>query len=353
MPDSDIQIETIPYKTILRNLAIFGLVTLLLGEFLFRKRYAKPLIIAIQKQLVLHPTLGFTWKPHISSADEITFEDQDAETYPLSTNQWGFINTPDAIKALETDRSADIVGLGDSFLEHCAHVLTSFFASRNLSYYNFAMHRQSPPQYTDILETLALPLKPDWVVYTIFENDFQEITDYLNWTRSDLDWFAFHSGTWCGTPIAQSSVGQFRDNYLRGYSALYNVIQSKLLGNSLSVDGPPAGSAALITQEVVDAHNVSIESGVSFVVMFIPARGSVLDEPSLESDAYDDLILELDERQIDSIDLRNVFRNHPDPPSLYYKINGHWNPKGITIAAESLISHFETHPNQPEPDQTP
>jgi hypothetical protein len=42
----------------------------------------------------------------------------------------------------------------------------------------------------------------------------------------------------------------------------------------------------------------------------------------------------------------------PIPPPSYYQINGHWNPKGITIAAQSLLTHFQNYPKIEEPDQT-
>jgi hypothetical protein len=343
-----------PLKTIARNLLIFGLVTLIFGEVLFRRRYAEPQrtatpeILAIQQHLQLHPEIGFTWKPNISEYDNITFESQDAETYPLSTDEFGFINTPEAIANRQEKEPVDIVGLGDSFLEHGTHVLTEYFATQNLRYYNLAMHRQSPPQYTDILETIALSLKPKFIVYSVFENDFQEVMDYHNWKVSDLDWFTYHSNTWCGAPIPQSKTDKLLSTQLRGYNGLYNVIQSKLMGDALSINGSPDGSHELILNEIKRSHYLAQEVNTQFVVLFIPSRDSGINQPTFEALAYEPLIEELNKAGIPNIQLISTFRNNPDPASLYYQINGHWNPKGITIAANTLQEHFKSQSNSQE-----
>jgi hypothetical protein len=349
MQESESISNSIPFTRIIRNVLIFGLVVTLLGEFLFRKRYAEPArtatpeIVAVQEHLRLDSTIGFTWKPNIPASSNILFDSQDAEPYPLSTDAQGFINTPEAINRIDARSTVDIVGLGDSFLEHGATVLTDFFRTHNLDYYNLAMHRQSPPQYTDILETYAKPLKPKWIVYSIFENDFKEIDDYLRWKDSGLDWFTYHSGTWCGTPLPLTTSEQLRDTYLRGYSALYTAVQSRFLGDALSTKGPPPNTPGLIAREINRAYDLAHDEGISFVVLFIPARGSILGGPSLESTAYDAVIPYLNEAEVHYIDLRSVFNDHEDSPSLYYKINGHWSPKGITIAAESILSHMNEH----------
>ncbi len=169
----------IPFRKIIRNVAIFGAVVLVGAEFLFRQRYvepareAAPLIDEIQQYLILDDQIGFNWKPKISASENITFPDQDQIVYPLSTDSDGFINSPEAIANIEAGHRPHIVGVGDSFLEHGAHVLTEYFGEQGLIYRNLAMHRQSPAQFTDIVETYAVPLKPDLIVYSIYENDFQ------------------------------------------------------------------------------------------------------------------------------------------------------------------------------------
>lgn len=335
------------YRVAARNVMIFALVALVFGEVLFRKRYAEPQrtatpeILEIQQYLTLHPTLGFTWKPNIPASDGITFADSDAEQYPLSTDEWGFINSPEALAARVAGTPVDIIGLGDSFMEHAAPVLTGYFAAHGLSYYNLAMHRQSPIQFTDTLELYGIGLRPKYVVYSVYENDFHETVDYLNWTNSKMDWFSFHSGTWCGTPLPLTTAEKVQHKYLPGYTSLLNVIKSKA-GIGSSDSRISARTVSDINASIFAARDLAKKNNIQFVLLFIPSRESVLNGLTTEALAYDRL-------DYPAIDLREVFANDPDPASLYYRTNGHWNPKGIIIAAEHILSDM----NAQEADSTP
>jgi len=199
-----------------------------------RLRYVEPArkfsgqVLEIQKHLQHHPDLGFTWKPDIQVESGIVISVKDAEFETLSTDRWGFVNPPEAIEARVAGRRVHVAGLGDSFVEHAADVFFEKFREAGLSYYNLAIHRQSSPQYNVILESIALELEPNWVVYGLYENDFAEAVDYENWRRSGLDWFAYHSGIWCGPPLAATSWGRIRDRYLAGYSGAARAVGRRL-----------------------------------------------------------------------------------------------------------------------------
>lgn len=99
-------------------------VTLAAAEFVLRWRYAEPArqasqeVAAIQEHLRLDPELGFTWKPSIDAEAGIRLTVRDAAFPPLSTDADGFKNTPDAIARLDANQTPDVIGLGDSFMEH-------------------------------------------------------------------------------------------------------------------------------------------------------------------------------------------------------------------------------------------
>lgn len=334
----------IPFRKIIRNVAIFGVVISVGGEFLFRQRYvepareATPLIEEIQQYLILDDQIGFKWKPNISASENIVFPDQDQTVYPLSTDADGFINSPEAIATIEAGHRPHIVGVGDSFLEHGAHVLTDYFGERGLTYRNMAMHRQSPAQFTDIVETYAISLQPDLIVYSIYENDFQETGDYKNWEETDLDWFAFHSGTWCGTPLATSDGGRLADAWVPGYRALYRLVSSRLGISFGAPIGIPLGIVPRMRVEIVRAREFASEAGIDFVVLLIPSRGSVVDSLSTDANAYDRILFGVEDYPV--IDLREIYGAHSDPSALYYKDNGHWNASGIKIAADEILNHY-------------
>lgn len=339
------------YRARLFNAALMSIscvVALMLGEGLLRLRYAEPLrepmpeVLAIQEYLRLHPVVGFTWKANVEAGEEVVFEYEDAQFEPLSTDQHGFINSPEAILARKAGGGVDVIGLGDSFVEHAAHIFHRALSEAGLAYYSMAIHRQSPPQYTAILQDYALPLEPRWVLYGIFENDFSEAVDYDRWRESGLDWFAFHSGTWCGRPVNVSPVIRFKETHLRGLTGLYEALLSRLRGDRVSTRAPSQEGRDRVLEETLRAFALAQLQNVQFLVLLIPSRGTSLGGESPESEAYDALLAAFEESRVPVLDLRNTFAADPDPGSLYYERDGHWNKHGMTKAADAILARI--HP---------
>jgi hypothetical protein len=238
-------------------------VTLAAAESLLRWRYAAPLrtplpeVLAIQPYLKLHPELGFTWRENVGAGEGVMFKVKDAEFEPLSTDAGGSINHPDAIRRRNAGERPQVVGTGDSFMEHAAHVFHDLFAAEDIFYYNLAIHRQAPPQYTHVVESVAAPLRPQWIIYGIFENDFAETEDFDNWKKSGLDWFAFHSGTWCGAPLPPTLLGRLYENHLRGFNGLFRAVESRLRGERMSALGPSEASVARVKELTVAAADAA------------------------------------------------------------------------------------------------
>ncbi|MEK7794950.1 MAG: hypothetical protein AAB353_10485, partial [Candidatus Hydrogenedentota bacterium] len=209
-----------------------------------RWRYAEPVrgplpeVAAIQKWLVLDEEVGFKWRPNVTAAEGIVLGYEDSVHVPLTTDAWGFIEAEGSIADREAGNAVDVVGIGDSFIEHAADTFHDFFAAQGLTYYNLAIHRQAPPQYTIALEKYALPLTPKWIVYGIFENDFAETEDFHTWRESGLDWFTFHSGTWCGPSLPASAMERWFETHAQGYAGLFGVLERRARGERMSVAGP-------------------------------------------------------------------------------------------------------------------
>lgn len=320
------------------------MLVLVLAEFPLRFRYAEPLrtpsaeVLAIQPHLRLDPRIGFTWNADVSADRNIVFEVADAEFEPLSTDFRGFINAPAAIWARAAGGRVDIIGVGDSFVEHAAHTFYTFFAEEGYAYYSMAIHRQAPPQYNVILEDRALPLDPRWIVYGLFENDFTETEDFYDWKASGLDWFTFHSGTWCGAPLARTALARFQHEHLMGYNGLARAVRSRLRGEKMSVSGPSPAQVSRVREEIHHAAELIESAGARFLLLLIPSRATVVGGPTAESRAYEAVIEDLAAPRAAVIDLRDIFRAHPDPASLYYALDGHWNRDGMDLAAQAILS---------------
>ena len=318
-------------------------VAVVIAEGVLRWRYAEPLrapmpeVAAIQEYLKLEPRLGFRWRPNVAASDGVVFSYLDSEYEALSTDAEGFINAPEAIAERSAGSAIDVVGVGDSFVEHAAHTFHAVFGQAGLSYYNRAIHRQAPPQYTISLDEYGLPLKPRWVVYGLFENDFRESTDFVNWRESGLDWFAFHSGTWCGPPRAASRARRFVEHNLRGFQAAYYVVRQRLRGQRMTLSGPSDAEIMRVAEEVVKASVIAEDAGARLLVVLIPSRATALEGKTAESKAYDEVVALLKGVKCELLDLRPLFARHERPQSLYYAKDGHWNRAGMELAGEAIV----------------
>ncbi len=335
------------------NLALSLAVTITLlaiGEVVFRWRYAEPLatpsdeVAAIQQHLSLDDTIGFTWKPNVAPEDDIRIAVMDATFPPLSTDAWGFWNPPGAIDSRQSGATIDAIGLGDSFMEHAAYVFHEAFAHREWTYYSLAIHRQAPPHFTRILERYGPELKPNWVIYGLFENDFEETIDFDRWEASGIDWFAFHSGTWCGRPVPVNAVARAWQTYLRGYDGLARVVRARMRGDRMSVSGPSGEAIARVKEEVERAIAFSQdELGARVVLVLIPSRATATSDITPEAQAFDAVVP--GDPAVRVVDLRVAFAVHPDPPSLYYETDGHWNADGMALAARAILKAIDDAPD--------
>lgn len=291
---------------------------------------------AIEAALVPHPTLGFLWKPNLRWEENVRLPWADQEVQPLVTDGEGFRNAPAAIRARTAGARTDILGIGDSFVHDAAYVWHEAFARHRLAYYSRAMHRYSPPQYNVALRLYGLPLHPRAVVYGVYENDFLEAMDYEDWTRSGLDWFTFHSGTWSGPPGNPDAVERWFQRHVRGIYALYRSAAAGRRRDAALARRKreiPSGVASY----VLEARRLCSAQGVPFLVVLIPfkPRG---EPPRFENPAYDALASRLRESGVTVLDLRPTFAAQAAPRSLFYRVDAHWNRRGMLLAAEAIVA---------------
>lgn len=339
-------------KFALFNVAFIGLVasvTLLASELLLRIRYAEPMrktapeILAIQEYLQLEPDIGFVWKTNVREEENIIFDLRDIEFPPLSTDAQGFINPPESIQALEHEIPVDVVGLGDSFMEHGAYIFRTLFTNAGLSYYNLAIHRQSPPQYLSILEKYSAPLHPEWIILGLFENDFEEIEDYDQWRKSGMDWFSYHSGLWYGPAVPMDPMRAFYVKHLRGVNGLVHAIRGRLRNERISFSGPTEAQIERVVAVLAETQQHAEAQGAHFLLVVIPGKNTSIHGDSPASRAYDRVIDGLPETSV--LDLRPMFSSVPDPATLYYREDAHWNADGIEKAGNAIVARIrETTP---------
>ena len=305
-----------------------------------------PEIHWIQSHLTAHPQLGFLWQPNLRERDDVLISWRDADPFLLTTDADGFLNTPEAIEARRRGQPIDIVGLGDSFIHDAAETFRGTFAAAGLAYYSLAMHRHSPPQYNRILEQYALALRPTWALYGISEHDYADITDFQAWERSGLDWFQYHSGTWCGPPRSTLGWGSFAPGIYSGWRTA--VMHA---GRFARRAGPELTRAvAEIAGYAVSAHRAAEAGGIQLLVLLIPSKQTALRGAYSSPNAHDELYSLLRAAGVSVLDLRGSFRDHPDSGNLFYKLDGHWNRAGMRVASSEIRAQFEAPAQARSPD---
>jgi len=206
----------------------------------------------------------------------------DVPAGALSTDSFGFTNLPQAIALRKAGTPVDIVGVGASYMGGAQGLFHEYFWLKGLFYYNMAHGRFTLPLYNEAIRTAALPLKPRWIVYGLNEVSFHLIDDYEQWRRSGLDWFAFHSGSWCG-PARKTGVpyDQLRAVWRPAF-ALYVAMEKKLSRKSLDrIDEKK--KQRLIERSVYyvrEAFELARANDVNFVVLFIPDKARMIGGPS-------------------------------------------------------------------------
>ena len=169
------------------------------------------------------------------------------------------------------NEQVNIIGLGDSFVHDAANTFYEYFDRHSLFYYSLAMHRHSPPQYNIILRDYAAPLRPDWIIYGLYENDFDEAEDFDAWRESGVDWFAFHSGTWAGWPTGGGAFDRLTQQYIP--ELRWRFLRAAYRYGFLRV--PMAQSGERMATQVVSALDLANQMESNFLLVLIPSKKAV------------------------------------------------------------------------------
>lgn len=305
-----------------------------------------------QKNIMLDDNIGYLLKPDLEI--DISLEDgwvdwdkedvnKDAINRRMFTDHFGFKNDKIAIKRLEKEK-VNIIGIGDSMIYMASDIFYNFFDKENLFYYNMAIFRQCPPQYNRILTKYALEHKPEAIIYGITENDFLDMIDFENWEKSGVDWFTYHSGSWCGRPDPKYS-GRGDLQYLRRWFPGYtNLLISKGLIQRAKRNRNITPNYHKVLQHIMEADSICQKNNIKLYVVFVPSKNFIIKGESYWPYAnghFDQIIQQLNRKKIPFIDLRTHYKTVEDPSRLYWKTDGHWSFKGVSMAVKLIFDKMK------------
>jgi hypothetical protein len=295
-------------------------------------------IMTFQRYMKTDTRMGFLFRENLGGSEpvELKWADQDAAT--LTTDETGFMNSPSALKARRDGKRVQIVGVGSSFMQGAAGQLHDFFMDKGAFYYNMATPRQTLPQFTTAVKEFAIREKPDWILYDLNETSCELIEDFENWSRSGLDWFTYHSGTWCGPP---QRPGLPLLDHLPAAAALYHAIRRRIDPEAPIPKTSDEETVRKALGYIVAAYEAAHSNGIRFLVVVIPGKWTTIYGKGDKWKTIGALLPLLEKAGIPVLNLLDTFAKEEYPQALYYEVDAHWNDYGILTAGVAISEYLE------------
>lgn len=304
--------------------------------------------------------------------------------------------------AAKEPREFRIALLGDSFTFGATvqpeHTLSTFLEEKlqsadlplRVSVYNAGMGATGPWQHRGFLRDTGFAFEPDLVVHQLFLGN--DVCDTLHQYGEHLQAYnrqqAFNVARWQNT--WQDLTYQYRrfrvDAYLHAHSKFYgavrdavgplNLYEFLLRGTRFltpietSAFPKPAPRRQTIEvnleewypkltrgwdQMILDIESTQAmcrERGIDYIVYAIPTQFSVIDEswdevvsqyPAwryIRGRGIEKLQKDLEARKIQSLNILDKLRAHPDPRQLYFLLNGHLTPEGNRVVTDLIADYL-------------
>ncbi len=295
-------------------------------------------VMLFQQNMKIHPKMGFLFRENLGRTQplEVKWADQAAST--LITDELGFVNSQYALEAKREGKHIQIIGVGSSFMQGAAGKFHEFFWAKGIFYYNMATPRQTLPQFTTAVKEFAIKEKPNWILYDLNETSFELIQDYENWSRSGMDWFTYHSGTWCGPPKRPGLP--YLDRFPK-MEALYYGIRRRVAPEMPIPKASDKDNVRKALGYIVEAYEAARAQGIRFLVVVIPGRETSMYGKAERWKNIGTLLPLLEKANVPVLNLLDTFAKEDDPQALYYQVDAHWNEYGI-LKASMTISEYLT-----------
>jgi hypothetical protein len=160
--------------------------------------------------------------------------------------------------------------------------------------------------------------------------------DYEDWRRSGLDWFAFHSGVWAGPAGSPDRAERWFRRNLRGLYSVYRMAKARQRREA-ALARWEREIPSRVVRYTLEAHAAATAAGVGFLAVLVPFKPEG-DPPTFDDATYDAFAARLRESGVPTLDLRPIFAAHRDPRSLFYRMDSHWNPDGMRLAADAIAA---------------
>jgi hypothetical protein len=295
-------------------------------------------------------------------------------------------------------RSADIVVLGDSYIEYGPTAAETFAARLqeklpDLTIVNLGKSGYGPVQYVEVLNRFGLSYKPRYAVFAFYEgNDILDIRNYRLWKAGQLTggeptyfigqenifrryWRAVHTTVWQvaerGLMLLQGAMemspfSNEEPGKLHPEVALVDLgagkVEKVLISDSFSRLEAAVGEPenwAILEAAIGDFKELCASHGIIPIFLYIPSPSHLYarfttDQSGVSWLAIRDLEIAaqghveekvsrlVESAGIDFVNLTRVFEHEARKGELLYlRVDPHWNSTGTQLAASFLADHFK------------
>jgi len=240
----------------------------------------------------------------------------------------------------------------------------SELAGKNFA--NLGVPGLGPPQYTMLLNSYGLGLRPKIVLYTLSQDDLDDTSCFAVWLQSR------RQGEYCCPPETRSPsrIGRF----LADHSSLYWTFKtyfSRELSRGDDPEGQPTDvirfemdkiKGLLLPEAIPEAwklterlirtsHQAAKKAGAVLVLVLLPSKEQaywhIVSKERADAAQYDLDRLNRPVKQLckaanlQCLDLTPVFQEQTrERRALYFRLDRHWNAEGHRLAARTIYDYL-------------
>jgi hypothetical protein len=117
--------------------------------------------------------------------------------------------------------------------------------------------------------------------------------------------------------------------------------------NLMDLNGP---TMDLFRKILMQAKGLTERSGGTLYFVYLPGWFPFVNITGVLEEKYDEVLAMVRDLKIPAVDMRQVFRSHDDPLSLFpFRASGHYTEEGHRLVAEEVLRRIGKTPAVPSP----
>ena len=267
----------------------------------------------VSREMEEDPLLGYRRVPK-QIVDDLT-----------QVDEFGMLNAREALAW----NKADVVGIGDSYIDLAHRVFFERFKAHGLKYHSLAIFGYGPANYNVLMREYGSKLNPKVYIYSIYlGNDPGDVRRYESWRASGKGWYEYNGGY--VFPIERRGLVWGWHMFIRRAKSFARNVISRVNPDSYSTlrGLVTRDDAETVFEYVLQAKEIAEKQQAELLVAIVPRTAS--HKPLLDPIASK-LVDLCTNKGITCLDLDPAFGDVGSRDKLFAP-DEHWNQTGMQIA---------------------